>query len=235
MIPHRCRAIAGRVEQGARRRHGTTRGRRGAYRQSLATGPTSDVTNSTLTLCSQRATLEAEYQQKRTFMKPEHPEMLSLRSQIDELDKQIARRVGADVLRAEQLAAGRLSRGRGSASGTSGTRRWPGRCSAQPPGPDIEYNILQREGGYQPQPLRRPAPALKRGRCGRRQSGPRPCRSSIGGRADLPYKPNLLMNLLFGLGAGLPAGIAGAVEPEFSDRYHQDAGRRPQEAGHPLP
>jgi uncharacterized protein involved in exopolysaccharide biosynthesis len=63
----------------------------GAYRQGLATGPTSDVTNSTLTLRSQRATLEADYQQKRTFMKPEHPEMLSLRSQIDELDKQIAR------------------------------------------------------------------------------------------------------------------------------------------------
>ena len=63
----------------------------GAYRQSLATGPTSEVTSGTQALRSQRATIEAEYQQKRTFMKPEHPEMLSLRSQIDELDKQIAR------------------------------------------------------------------------------------------------------------------------------------------------
>jgi uncharacterized protein involved in exopolysaccharide biosynthesis len=63
----------------------------GAYRQALATGPTSDVTSSTQTLRQQKATLEAEYQQKRTFMKPEHPEMLSLRSQIDELDRQIAR------------------------------------------------------------------------------------------------------------------------------------------------
>ncbi len=63
----------------------------GAYRQSLATGPTSEVTSGTQALRSQRATLEAEFQQKRTFMKPEHPEMLSLRSQIDELDKQIAR------------------------------------------------------------------------------------------------------------------------------------------------
>jgi capsular exopolysaccharide synthesis family protein len=41
---------------------------------------------------------------------------------------------------------------------------------------------------------------------------------SIVDRADaptLPYKPNLLMNLLFGLGAGLLAGIAAAVGLEF--------------------
>jgi uncharacterized protein involved in exopolysaccharide biosynthesis len=43
----------------------------GAYRQALATGPTSEVTASTQSLRQQRATLEAEYQQKRTFMKPE--------------------------------------------------------------------------------------------------------------------------------------------------------------------
>ena len=63
----------------------------GAYRQANATGPTSEVTASTQALRQQRALLEGQYQQKRTFMKPEHPEMLSLRSQIDELDKQIAR------------------------------------------------------------------------------------------------------------------------------------------------
>src|SRR5207302_6866100 len=41
----------------------------GAYRQALATGPTSDVTTSTLPLRQQLATLQADYQQKRTFMK----------------------------------------------------------------------------------------------------------------------------------------------------------------------
>jgi succinoglycan biosynthesis transport protein ExoP len=41
---------------------------------------------------------------------------------------------------------------------------------------------------------------------------------SIVDRADppgLPYKPNLMLNLLFGLGAGLLGGIAGAVGLEF--------------------
>jgi capsular exopolysaccharide synthesis family protein len=63
----------------------------GAYRGALASGPTTEVTASTQALRQQRATLQAEYQQKREFMKPEHPEMLSLQAQISELDKQIAR------------------------------------------------------------------------------------------------------------------------------------------------
>ena len=63
----------------------------GAYRQSRAVGQTADVTQSTTMLRQQKATLEAQYQQKRTFMKPDHPEMLSLRSQIDELGNQISR------------------------------------------------------------------------------------------------------------------------------------------------
>jgi succinoglycan biosynthesis transport protein ExoP len=62
----------------------------GAYRGALATGPTSDVTASTQALRQQLATLQAEYQQKRTFMKPDHPDMVSLKAQIDELNRQIA-------------------------------------------------------------------------------------------------------------------------------------------------
>src|SRR5436305_11266315 len=62
----------------------------GAYRQALATGPTSDVNNSVLPLRQELAKLESDYQQKRTFMKPDHPEMQSLQSQMDELKRQIA-------------------------------------------------------------------------------------------------------------------------------------------------
>ena len=72
----------------------------GLYRQSLATGPTSDVATSTLELQGQLAKLQAEYAQKRTFMKPEHPEMISLKSQIDELGRQIEKQ-------AAQVSSGR--------------------------------------------------------------------------------------------------------------------------------
>jgi uncharacterized protein involved in exopolysaccharide biosynthesis len=62
----------------------------GAYRQGLATGPTAEVNNSVLPLRQEMARLQAQYEQKRQFMKPEHPEMLSLQSQIQELQRQIA-------------------------------------------------------------------------------------------------------------------------------------------------
>jgi len=66
----------------------------GAYRQSLATGPGSEVTQSTMALQQQLAQLQAQYSEKRTFMKPDHPEMTSLRSQIDELQRQISKAQG---------------------------------------------------------------------------------------------------------------------------------------------
>src|SRR5436305_11768549 len=74
----------------------------GAYREALGTGPTSDVNNSVLPLRQELAKLQSEYQQKREFMKPEHPEMLSLQSQINELQRQIAGQVS-------QASSGRLN------------------------------------------------------------------------------------------------------------------------------
>src|SRR5204862_3973785 len=74
----------------------------GAYREALATGPTSEVNNTVLPLRQQLAQLQAQYQQKREFMKPEHPEMLSLQSQIDELRRQIAGQVS-------QASSGRIN------------------------------------------------------------------------------------------------------------------------------
>ena len=47
----------------------------GAYRQARAAGVTSDVTTSTQPLRQARAELQAQYQQKRALMKPEHPEI----------------------------------------------------------------------------------------------------------------------------------------------------------------
>ena len=187
----------------------------GAYRQSLATGPTSEVTSGTQALRSQRATLEAEYQQKRTFMKPEHPEMLSLRSQIDELDKQIARE-------SAQMSSGRnnslLAEYRAAVSSERALQaRVAGLKGAvlNLRGRSIQYNILQREVDTNRSLYDALLQRYKEiGVAGGVGTAP----VSIVDRADvpgLPYKPNLLINLLFGLGAGLLAGIAGAVGLEF--------------------
>ena len=187
----------------------------GAYRQSLATGPTSDVTTSTQGLRQQKATLEAQYQQKRTFMKPEHPEMLSLRSQIDELDKQIARE-------SAQMSSGRnnslLAEYRGAASAERALQaRVAGLKGAvlNLRGRSIQYNILQREVDTNRSLYDALLQRYKEiGVAGGVGTAP----VSIVDRADVPtfpYKPNLFLNLLFGLGAGALAGLAGAVGLEF--------------------
>jgi capsular exopolysaccharide synthesis family protein len=187
----------------------------GAYRQALATGPTADVTTSTMPLRQQLATLQADYQQKRTFMKPEHPEMQSLKAQIDELNKQIASASG-------QMSSGRtntlLADYRAALSAERALQARVGGLRGEVldlRGRSIQYNILQREvdtnrGQYDALLQRYKEIGVAGG------IGTSPV--SIVDRADTPstpYKPNLLMNLILGLGAGLLAGIAAAVGLEF--------------------
>ena len=187
----------------------------GAYRQSLATGPTSEITGSTQGLRQQKATLEGEYQQKRTFLKPEHPEMLSLRSQIDELDKQIVRE-------SAQMASGRnnslLAEYRAAVSAERGLQARVAGLKGDVlnlRGRSIQYHILQREVDTNRSLYDALLQRYKEiGVAGGVGSAP----VSIVDRADvpaLPFKPNLMLNLLFGLGAGLLAGMGAAVGLEF--------------------
>ena len=187
----------------------------GAYRQALATGPTSDVTQATQALRQQQATLQSEYQQKRTFMKPEHPEMLSLQSQIDELDRQIARQTA-------QMSSGRsntlLAEYRAAVSAEQGLQARVAGLKGQVlnlRGRSIQYNILQREVDTNRSLYDALLQRYKEiGVAGGVGTAP----VSVVDRADaptLPYKPNLILNLLVGLGTGLFAGIAGAIGLEF--------------------
>ena len=187
----------------------------GAYRQGSVMGPTTEVTQSTQALRQQRATLQADYQQKRTFMKPEHPEMQSLQAQIDELDRQISRESAqmssgrnnsllADyraALSAERALQARVNALKGSVLNLRGR--------------SIQYNILQREVDTNRSLYDALLQRFKEiGVAGGIGIAP----VSIVDRADaptFPYKPNLLMNLLAGLGAGLLAGIAAAIALEF--------------------
>jgi capsular exopolysaccharide synthesis family protein len=187
----------------------------GAYRQAMATGPTSEVTTSTLPLRQQLATLQAEYQQKRTFMKPEHPDMLSLKAQIDELSRQIASA-------SSQVSSGRtnglLADYRAAASAERALQARVGQLKGAVlnlRGRSIQYNILQREVDTNRSLYDALLQRFKEiGVAGGIGMAP----VSIVDRADppaAPYKPNLLLNLLGGLGLGLLAGIGGAIALEF--------------------
>jgi len=187
----------------------------GAYRGALASGPTADVTASTQALRQQRATLQAEYQQKREFMKPEHPEMQSIQAQISELDKQIARE-------SSQMAASRnnslLQEFRGALSAEQALQARVGGLKGAVlnlRGRSIQYNILQRDVDTNRSLYDALLQRYKEiGVAGGIGTAP----VSIVDRADVPgapYKPNWLMNLLLGLVGGLLAGVGAAVGLEF--------------------
>ncbi len=187
----------------------------GAFRSSQATGPTSDVTTSTAGLRGERATLEAQYQQKRTFMKPDHPEMLSLRSQISELNNQISRETA-------QMSSGRnntLSADyRGALAAENALRSRVAQLKGAVldlRGRSVRYNILQREVDTNRSLYDALLQRYKEiGVAGGVGISP----VSVVDRASppgAPYKPNLLFNLAIGMGLGLLAGVAGAIGIEF--------------------
>ena len=187
----------------------------GAYRSAAAAGPTSEVTATTQALRQSRAALEAEYQDKRTLMKPEHPEMVSLRSRIQELDRQISRETsnveGSRIngLQAEYRAA--LSAERALQARVAGLR---GQV-LDLRGRSIQYTIFQREVDTNRALYDALLQRYKEiGVAGGIGTAP----VSIVDRADIPtgpFKPNLLWNLLAGFGLGLAAGIATAFALEY--------------------
>jgi capsular exopolysaccharide synthesis family protein len=187
----------------------------GAYRQSRSAGPTATAATSTIEIQRRVAELQAEYQQKRTFMKPDHPEMLSLRSQIAELNRQIAKEQA-------QISSGHindlLAEYRAAVSAENALRARVAKLKSDVlnlRGRSIQYTILQREVDTNR--------ALYDGLLQRYKEigvaggiGLAPV--SVVDRADppsVPFKPNLFFNMLVGLGVGLLVGLAGAVGLEF--------------------
>lgn len=148
-------------------------------------------------------------------MKPEHPEMLSLRSRLDELDRQIGRE-NAQVssgrsntllsdyrgaLAAEQALQGRVAQLKGSVLDLRGR--------------SIQYTIYQREvdtnrGLYEALLQRFKEVGVAGG------IGTAPV--SIVDRAmapGSPHKPNVPFNMLLGLGVGLIGGLGSAFALEY--------------------
>lgn len=187
----------------------------GAYRAAAAAGPTSDVTASTLSLRQSRAQLQAQYQDKRTLMKPEHPEMISIRSQIAELDRQIASETSnasgsrLNGIRAEYQAA--LSAERALQNRVGGLKGQVLNLR----GRSIQYNILQRDVDTNRALYDALLQRYKEiGVAGGIVAAP----VSIVDRADVPaapFKPKLLWNVIIGLVVGGVLGVLAALGMEF--------------------
>jgi capsular exopolysaccharide synthesis family protein len=187
----------------------------GAYRGAQSKANTTDVNVSTQAMRQARALLEAEYQEKRTLMKPEHPDMLSLRSRIDELSRQMrietAQVVGgrSNQLLAEFQAAASAERALQSrVSGLKGS-------VLDLRGRSIQYTILQREVDTNrtlfDALLQRYKEIGVAGGIGTNLI-------SIVDRGEVPgapYSPRLMLNLLIGLILSVLAGIGIAVALEF--------------------
>ncbi|MBV9529451.1 polysaccharide biosynthesis tyrosine autokinase, partial [Sphingomonas sp.] len=187
----------------------------GAYEGALNTGPTSDVTAAGQVLRQQRASIAAEYQQKRTFLKPDHPDMLSLKAQMDELDRQIASE-------SSQVSSGRNnSLLQDYRAALAAERSLQARVAGLKGdvlnlrGRSIQYNILQREVDTNRTLYDALLQRYKEiGVAGGVGTAP----VSVVDHADTPgspFKPNLMLNLLYGIGAGLLAGLGGAIGLEF--------------------
>ncbi|MEA3001166.1 MAG: polysaccharide biosynthesis transport protein [Sphingomonadales bacterium] len=186
-----------------------------AYRSEARAGTTEEVNASTQALRTQRAQLESEYQQKLSQFKPDYPEMLQRRAQIDALDKQI-------TLAASTVRGGRantlLAQFRAAAAAErvlQGKVESLKRAVLDLRERSIKYNILQRDVDTNRTMYNGLLERYKQiGVAG----GVGTNTVSIVDNADTPsapYKPNVMLNLLIGLGLGLVGGIAAALALEF--------------------
>lgn len=187
----------------------------GAYRSAQSAGSTTEIQASTQAMRQAKATLEAEYQEKRTLMKPDHPDLVSLRSRIDELERQMrietARVVGgrSNTLLADYQAAASAERAlQNRVSGLKGS-------VLNLRGRSIQYTILQRDvdtnRALYDALLQRYKEVGVAGGIGTNLI-------SIVDRGEVPagpFEPNLIFNALAGLALGLIGGIAAAIALEF--------------------
>jgi capsular exopolysaccharide synthesis family protein len=182
------------------------------------------------TLSQQRAALEAQYQQKLALFKPDFPEMVQLRSQIDSLAREIARHrssvagSASGSLQADYQAA--LARENALQAkvneGKAGLLALRERS--------IQYTILQREvdtnRSLYDALLQRFKEVGVAGGVGANVV-------SVVDRAQVPggpFKPNLPLNIMIGLCIGILLGLGTAFSIEWID----DTIKTPDDVGTKL-
>jgi hypothetical protein len=169
-------------------------------------------------LQSQKAQLQGTYQLKLQTFKPDYPEMLQLKGQLDELDRQIAqetRGVRASV-QAEYSAAATQER---MLMGQIASLRTQ---ALDVDGRSIQYNILKREADTNRQIY---DSLLQRFKEVGVAGGVRANNVSIIDRAQTAWrvKPDLFTNVFLGLLLGFDAGRAGCTSDGVPGRHHQDS------------
>jgi len=184
--------------------------------QQAASGamPADMLANSNVrALQQQKGQLQAQYQLKLQTFKPDYPEMLQLKSQIDELDRQIAKEFDAirasvkaeydAAVRQEQMLTGQIAALRTQALDVDGR--------------SIQYNILKREVDTNRQLY---DALLQRYKEVGVAGDVRANNISIIDRAEVPtsrFKPSLTLNLAIGLLLGGVLGVLLAFLLEFLD------------------
>lgn len=187
----------------------------GAYRSASIAARGTDTSQSSSVLRGSKAQLEAEYAEKRTLLKPDHPDMISLRTRIDQLDREIAREQSqaAGAATATLLASYR--------SAVSAENALKAQVAALKGsvldlrGRSIKYGTLQRDVSTNRELYEALLNRYKNVGVG---SGIGNSPVSIVDRAEVPngpFTPNMVKNLLIGLLAGALAGIGVAVVLEF--------------------
>ena len=176
--------------------------------------PADMIGNSNIrTLQQQKAQLQSTYQQKLQTFKPDYPEMLQLKGQIDELGRQIAQEAGSvrasvkaeyDAASAqERMLMGQIAALRSEALSVDSR--------------SINYNILKREADTNRQLY---DSLLQRYKEVGVAGDVRANNISIIDRAEVPggrFKPNLVLNLAIGLLLGGMLGVLAALLLEFLD------------------
>lgn len=186
-----------------------------AYAQARSVRGTADVTESTAGLRSQRASLQAEYQEKLSTFRPDYPDMVRLRSKIEALDQAIGREAGT-------VAGGRVNSALAAYRAASAEERSLQAKVNQYKGAvldlrsrGVQYTILQREVDTNRALY---DALLQRYKEIGVANGIGTSTASVIDRAQAPggpYRPNLMLNLLIGLVLGLLGGVGAALALEF--------------------
>ncbi len=185
------------------------------YREAKTSRTTEQVMNNPVVqqLRTQRAQLQAQYDQKLSTFKPDYPEMLALKAQMNTVDasvRQETSNVSGTLASAYQEAVSREGQLRGQVAALRGSV-----LDLRSRG--IQYNILQRDvdtnRALYDALLQRYKEIGVAGGIGESEASVvDPAR-----QPHSPFRPNALLNLGVGIALGLVLGFAAAFGIEFVD------------------